>query len=925
MSSRMFFCSPLRGLFPILGFIVMGAWIQPGLDAQVNFARDVLPILSDKCFVCHGPDGEKESELRLDSFQGATADLGGYRALVPKNPDKSELIQRIFDPDNPMPPEDADKPITESEREVLKKWVQQGGEYQRHWAYEPPRKQPGSIDDWIQAQFPPGVGFAPEAERTVLARRVALILTGLPPEPIQLEEFLNDKSADAYAKFVDRMLESPRYGEHQARYWLDAVRYGDTHGLHLDNRRGIYPYRDWVIRSFNANQPFDEFIRWQLAGDLLPDSTLEQQVATGYIRMNPTTSEGGVIPAEFQAKNNFDRVETLGTVLLGASLVCARCHTHKYDPITQTEYFQLLAFFNSTSESPLDGNAYAYGPVAKVPADIGAWRKWERLNQEISQFLSLAKPSATLVQKRVDEHAKWQLGNWQWSPALNPDAPVTNWTPVSGLPGTKGNLPNPNQVRWVEFVVETDRKVRLRLDFNRGPGSQLWVGEQPVAIAKGSQSVEFLAGKTRVRLKLGGERRVSLRIKVIDPLKALVLGSKFHELDLASQLELLADSRLGFVDSEKQKQAESLTRRRQLQLQKFTTTLVAKERSKPRVTRRLERGEYDLPVGDPLEPAVPEVMGRFGNELPANRLGLSSWLTSNDHPLVARVLVNRFWNQVFGHGLVRTPEDFGLQGSYPTHPELLDGLAVDFRASGWNLKGLLKRMLMSRTFRQKSRWRRDVQDPENRLFARGPGFRLDAEVIRDIALWSSGMLDPHMGGEGVKPAQPAGMWKALMHPASNTKNYVADQDGRQYRRSIYVYWKRTSPHPMMTLFDAPNRESSCVRRSRSTTPLQSLALLNESQRVEAARALAKKLVDEHADDQQRLGKLFGLLASRQPSSEESRICLELLQRMKVRYTQSQEDAAVVSGLAKPDEAALVAAWSQVAITVMASDAALRVY
>jgi hypothetical protein len=738
----------------------------PGFAAPdgPDFAREVLPILSNKCFACHGPDTKKAKDLRLDSYAAATKDRKGTRAIDPEALEDSELLFRIHDKDDPMPPEDFEgEALTESEKDILTRWVKSGGNYASHWAFVPPRKEKSAprtdvIDHFIaaplKAQNPP-LEFAPPADRPTLARRAALVLTGLPPEPALLEQFLADQSPDAYGKFVDQLIASLAFGEHQARYWLDAIRYGDTHGLHLDNKRGIFPYRDWVVRAFNDNLPLDDFITWQLAGDLLSNPTLSQQIATGFVRMNPSTSEGGAIPAEFQAKNNFDRTENLGTVLLGMTLTCARCHTHKYDPITHQEYFSLLAFFNSTADKPLDGNKYDYGPAMKAPANP----------------------------------AEWDL----------------------------------------------------------------------------------------------------LRSHEKDPVKHPDPSEKFT-----------------------------------------TTTLVAKELPKPRETRVLHRGEYHSPVGDPLQPDIPSVMGTFPEGTPRNRLGLAKWLTSPNHPLVARVLVNRMWQRVYGYGLVRTPEDFGLQGEQPTHPELLDWLAVELQEQNWNLKKMLRLMVTSRTFRQSSRYRAGIDDPENRLYARGPGFRLDAEVIRDIGLWSSRLLDPTMGGEGVKPYQPPGLWKALMHPASNTKNYVQDQGAKLYRRSLYVYWKRTSPHPMMTLFDAPNRESSCVKRSRTSTALQSLALLNETQRVEVSRKLAERLMKSSPDDENRLNTLYQLLACRPASDQEREACLGLLNAMQARYQKTPDDAKglLTTGESPVDSslpAAEVAAWTQVVTIVLASDIALSLY
>ena len=373
-------------------------------EEPVDFAREILPVLSDKCFVCHGPDTRKKDLVRLDSFEGATRDLDGYKAINPEATAESEIIARINDADDPMPPEDAEKQLTADERKLIERWIKQGGKYAKHWAFVPPVKPPPPskghpIDAFVNQQFPEGAGFAQAAGRSTLARRLALVLTGLPPEPELLDSYLNDDSTNAYERLVEQLLADPKYGEHQARYWLDAVRYGDTHGLHLDNKRGIYPYRDWVVRALNNNMPLDRFIEWQLAGDLHPNPSTEQLIATGYVRMNPSTAEGGVIPAEFQAKNNFDRTETLGTVFLGMTMICSRCHTHKYDPITQTEYYELMAFFNSTAEGPLDGNKYEYAPVIKVPRDQVSWNDWQRLQAERDpvSYTHLTLPTKRIV------------------------------------------------------------------------------------------------------------------------------------------------------------------------------------------------------------------------------------------------------------------------------------------------------------------------------------------------------------------------------------------------------------------------------------------------------------------------------------------------------------------------------------------------
>ena len=801
----------MRLLITVL-IVLPGYGCAPASAADVSFARDVLPILSDKCFACHGPD--TKDLVRLDSFESATADLGGYQAIAPDALKDSELLARIESVDDPMPPADAEKQLSNDERRILRVWVESGGRYETHWAYVPPTKRGPAeeiaaqgIDDFIACGLE-DVELAEEASRNVLARRAALVLTGLPPEPSELRRFLADEGERAYETYVNRLLNDRRFGEHQARYWLDAVRYGDTHGLHLDNTRSVHPYRDWVVLALNANMPFDQFVTWQLAGDLLQDPDVEQLVATGFVRMNPTSGEGGAIEAEYQAKNNFDRTENLGSVLLGMSLTCARCHTHKYDPITQTEYYRLFAFFNSTAEPAMDRNRAAYGPTVKAPPDHDAWVRFKPL------------------------------------------------------------------VRWRDRLLEEAE----------------------------SELAELGDGRLESWTRLGRVQR----------------------------LKQLADRNGALADLSSHDAAAELAAALAAASKEFTVTLVAKDLPQPRETKLLRRGEYNAAFGEPLSPGVPKVLNAWPEAAPKNRLGLARWLTAADNPLVTRVLVNRFWQQVFGEGLVRTPEDFGLQGEQPTHPELLDWLAVEFRESGWDLKHLLRLMVTSQTFRQSSAWRKDIDDPENRLWARGPSYRLDAEVIRDLGLWSANLLDPHMGGPGVKPYQPAGMWKALAHPASNTKNYQRDSGPLLYRRSLYIFWKRTSPHPMMSLFDAPDRESSCVRRSRTSTALQSLALFNETQRIEMARKLAERLIVEAKSDPERVNLLYQLLTCREASKREAQACAQLLAQMRERYKQNQEDASMLletgdaprNGKLAVDE---VAAWTQVVQTVLASDSVLLLY
>jgi hypothetical protein len=926
---------PYRSPILILPSLLLSG-VLSAADKPVDFAREVLPILSDKCFVCHGPDSKK-GQLRLDSADRATADRDGIHAINPGSPAKSELLKRIYDRDDPMPPADAERQLSESDRATLKRWIIEGGKYSKHWAFVPPtRNAKRTIDNLIKAKLSVAqIDFAAEAERRVLARRVALTLTGLPPEPKQLTAFLGDRSDTAYSSFVNELMTSKRYGEHQARYWLDAVRYGDTHGLHLDNRRGIYPYRDWVVRAFNKNLPFDKFIEWQLAGDLLPNPSLEQQLATGFVRLNPTTGEGGAIPEEFQAKNNFDRVENLGTALLGVSLTCARCHTHKYDPIPHVEYYRLMAFFNSTAEPAMDGNAYRYGPTIKVPEHPAAWDRWDELKRQRSALLTTLPEAAT---NQLVAHAqlttRWKSSEWIASAAIKAGGKVPaekSWKPIKGFPGTADSLPRKaGQFRWFSFKLTTPIYQTLWLTFNGTDGSIAELDGESLTTEQRAIPLTLSPGVHTVKLKLmWSPDRIPVEIKLHNAWEQLAKSKSWQQCSVTDQLQMLGDVKGPPIAATLRAPAARLATELAALEANFTTSLIAKDLATPRETKILDRGEYHLRIGAPLQPGVLAAMGGLKAESPKNRLGLARWMTDRDHPLVARVLINRVWQRVFGHGLVRTPEEFGRQGEQPTHPELLDWLAVEFQESGWDLKHMIRLMLNSQTFRQSSAIRSDIADPENRLFARGPRLRLDAEVIRDIGLWASELLDPHMGGEGVKPYQPAGMWKALTHPASNTVNYEPDTGRQVYRRSLYVYWKRTSPHPMMTLFDAPSREASCVRRSQSNTPVQSLGLFNETQRLAMAQHLARRLL-KTSGDQARLDQLFKLLASRPPNTTERKACSQLLKSMSKRFRSAPEEAAQLLKAGQvenrtPSNPAELAAWSQVTGMILASDLAIMLY
>ena len=713
-------------------------------EAKVDYNRDIRPILSDNCFACHGPDArQRKAKLRLDTRDGAFAELrGGGHAIVAGKLDDSVLIERITadDPSQRMPPAKSRKLLTEAQIDLLRRWVAQGAPYAAHWSFIPPMRPElakvknaawprDPVDRFILARLESvGLQPSPEANKTTLIRRVTLDLTGLPPTPAEVDAFLSDTSPNAYEKVVDRLLRSPRYGEHLARFWLDAARYGDTHGLHLDNYREMWPYRDWVIQAFNANKPYDRFVIEQLAGDLLPGATLDQIVATGFNRCHVTTSEGGSIEEEVYVRNVIDRVETTGTVFMGLTVGCCRCHDHKFDPIKTKEFYQLFAFFNSLDGPALDGNAALPAPTVRVP--------------------------------------------------------------------TKQQTAQVNRVR------QTIAALRQRID---AEVAEAWYTKSHATLA---------------------------------PLRKQLAATEKERVQIEKQMP---------------------------------ATLVFKERPTAKPSYVLKRGEYDQ-RGEQVGRETPRFLPPLPAEAKRDRLTLARWLVSPEHPLTARVEVNRLWQQLFGVGIVKTTEDFGSQGEPPSHPELLDYLAVQFREEGWDIRKMLKRLVMSATYRQSSRVTKDrlARDPENRLLSRGPRFRLDAEMLRDQALFVSGLLVEKLGGPSVKPPQPAGLWEAVGYTGSNTKNFVPDHGHEKvHRRGLYTFWKRTAPPPEMNTFDAPSRESCIVRRERTNTPLQALLLMNDPQFVEAARTLAERALKEAgATPEQRLTFLFRVTTARRPDANE---------------------------------------------------------
>ncbi len=878
----------------------------PPAPPAVDFNSQIRPILSENCFACHGPDEKKrKAKLRLDLKAAA---LGHAGLLVPGKPDESELIARLVsdDADQRMPPPKSGKKLTKAQTDLLRRWVAEGAPYSDHWAFVPPRRPAlpqvrdaswprNPVDAFLLARLgAEGLRPTPEADKVTLLRRVTLDLTGLPPTPAEADAFLADASAEAYEKVVDRLLQSPHYGEHQTRFWLDAARYGDTHGLHLDNYREIWPYRDWVIRAFNDNKRFDTFAVEQLAGDLLPDATLDQVVATGYNRCHVSTSEGGSIDEEVYVRNVVDQVDTNGTVFLGLSFGCARCHDHKYDPVTAKEYYGVFAFFNSLDGKPLDGNAAAPPPVVRVPRpeDKAALAK---LQTRIAEVRKAAAAAAKAAEPKRGDHV-WIDDAVPAGAKTQVDGGVNvawNFVDAKALAPASGDKSLRLEAAGLKQLVLENASPGLRvgkddtlfayvyIDPKRPPKEIMlqWHSDAWRHRAYwGDNVIAWGADNSPERLKIGALPKAGAWVRLeVDAAKVgltpgtVVTGWAFTQHDGTCHWDkagLVTQTR---PEGPLDKELAALEKEKAGVEKKAPTTLVFKEQATPRPAFVLKRGEYDQ-RGEPVGRGVPTILGPLPQGAPLNRLGFAQWLVSGKHPLTARVAVNRFWQQVFGTGLVKTAEDFGAQGEPPTHPELLDWLAVQFVEDGWDVKKFLKRLVMSNAYRQSSKVtpERLAKDPGNRLLSRGPRYRLDAEMLRDQALAAGGLLVETVGGPGVKPPQPAGLWEAVGYVSSNTARFTPDA-GREkvHRRSLYTFWKRTSPPPQMTTFDAPSREACQVRRERTNTPLQALLLMNETQYVEAARALAERGLREGGSVvEERIALMFRLAAGRRPDARE---------------------------------------------------------
>jgi hypothetical protein len=1033
-----------RAFLVVMGGVVWGVGGLPLIAGEqaVRFDRDIRPILAENCYACHGP-AQQEAGLRLDMAEAAMAELeSGTRAIVAGDPMASEVLARIVatDPDVVMPPPHTNKKVSPEQRELLTQWITGGAPYERHWSFRPIVRPPlpgeidtaitNPVDRFLEAQFAKSqLSVNPEADRATLLRRLSFALTGLPPTPAEVEAFAADKSSDAYEKQVERLLASVHHGEEMARHWLDAARYADTHGLHLDNERQMWIYRDWVVQAFNDNLPFDQFTIWQLAGDLLPDATLQQKIATGFSRCNVTTSEGGSINDELLFRYAVDRTATMTNAFMGLTGQCAVCHSHKFDPISQREFYSLYAFFNSAADPGFDGNKSDTPPIVKVPspeqerqmADLEAARlPLEKAVDDAYAAVEYVDP-ATLDPRPAPERLEVVWLDDEFPPGAavkHSGAPPTAWlagdTAMGVLSGQRSlertavgigqdyydsgaaeievrpneeifahvwlDPANPPKSVMIQFhsdawkhravwgdsaaiawgdlgtpsrhhagaLPEAGRWVRLTV-----PGKAM--GLEPGMKIKGFALTQF---DGHVRWDLVGA--ASMNDPATDPNRSLVAW--WEARTGKDKLDDVPQDLRGLVKAGPEKTAkpadrerirrhwvtrvwadkpESLTTavaaveahdRRKTELNgQIPLTFIFVDQPKMRDSFVMERGAYDKP-GEQVERGTPAFLPPLDvpEGKPADRLDLARWIMSAEHPLTARVAANRLWQQFFGTGLVKTSEDFGLQGETPSHPELLDWLAAEYRDSKWDTRHIVRLLVTSRAFRRASHTTQEHldADPENRLLSRGPRFRLDAEQIRDNALAVSGLLVRTLGGKGVKPYQPPNIWEPVGFGNSNTRNYKQDAGDALYRRSLYTFIKRTAPHPALVNFDAPNREQFCSRRERSNTPLQALQLMNDVQHVEAARVLAvRTLAESAAGDAARIEWLFRTVLARSPSAAEREILTESLAGHRARYQADIEAAkrAIAHGESPPPTdipPAELAAWMLVANTMLNLDETL---
>lgn len=989
---------------------------SPQLRSEsIDFDRDIRPILSDKCFQCHGPDAKtREADLRLDTKQGAFADLGGYSAFRPGDLAKSEGLRRVLsdDDDEQMPPPDSKLVLSTAQKEKLRKWVEQGAKWDEHWSFRPLERPElpevrlsgwpkNGIDYFVLSRIEQaGLQPSPEASREKLIRRVTLDLTGLPPTPEEVDAFLADKSAGAYEKVVDRLLRSHSYGERMAWEWLDAARYADTDGFQGDPTRTMWPWRDWLIKALNDNMPFDQFTIEMLAGDLLPKATPEQIIATGFNRNHMYNGEGGRIAEETRVENVFDRTETTSTVWLGLTMTCARCHDHKFDPFTQQEYYQLFAFFNNTSESGSRGGGKAPPTVqyqspeqreklegleariaelkkqmqAPMPDVDRAQKKWET---ELASELKYAKPTGlakmspwsvlgTLPapgengakaftsdfgpEKGVDLSRKYQDGKTAWR------------TEAKFIDGKVHELPSIVGATYLYRTIESPDERTIDLSLGSDDGIKVWLNGKQVLAKNVARAAAADQEKLGVILQSG---RNELLMKIVNTggiggfyFKKTGESVKGLSPEIVEVLLTDADAR---TDSQR-KLLQSYYRQRhwdgwkglnaslaklegqRSQLQKAAVTVMVMDdlpANRRRKTAILFKGIYNKP-GKEVIAGTPAFLPPLPTGAPRNRLSLARWLVDPANPLPARVTVNRYWQTFFGKGLVATTEDFGRQGRQPTHPQLLDWLAMQFVESGWNVKAIHKLMVMSATYRQSSKIARiskpagnssassdglgrqtHSEDPENLLLARAPRYRMPSWMLRDQALAVSGLLVDRVGGPPVKPYQPAGIWAEATF---GKIRYSPDSGEKLYRRSLYTFWRRIVGPTMF--FDSGKRQTCEVKPTRTNTPLHALTLLNETTFVEASRTMAQRLMKlSSPSTEDRITYAFRLATSRMPNANELDLLVARWEKLKAEFAKQPDQAKelLLVGQSPRDESldtAMHAAYTVVCSLLLNLDEAL---
>jgi Protein of unknown function (DUF1553)/Protein of unknown function (DUF1549)/Planctomycete cytochrome C/NedA-like, galactose-binding domain len=938
--------------------VLLVAGTAPGADkSRVDFARQVRPILAENCFKCHGPDKKaRRGGLRLDTREGAIAELdSGLKAIIPGNPKTSELVNRIKsdEPGMRMPPVASKKRLTKQQKEILERWVAQGADYALHWAYIPPRRHPlpsvkdaswacNPIDLFVLARLEKaGLKPSPEADRRSWIRRVSLDLTGLPPTLAEVEAFVTDRSPLAYGRVVDRLLASTAYGERWGRVWLDLARYADSAGYAQDPPRTIWRYRDWVIRSLNAGMPFDQFTIEQIAGDLLPGATEDQLLATAFHRNTMTNSEGGTDDEEFRNAAVIDRVNTTMQVWMGMTMGCAQCHDHKYDPISQEEYFRFFAILNNTEDA--DRGDESPTLVLLTPEQLAQRKRLQadiaRLEQEVARQ---AKPTGG---KKPPVPSPGPLRTRYLRVELMGKGVFLSLAEVQAFAGSR-NVAREGKASQVS--TDYDGPARLAIDGNTNGDFVAAKSTTHTARADnpwwevdlgGAHTLDRVVlwnrtdGNTSARLKpfrvvALDEKRQPLWVKTIrqapNPSVELPLPKSGEEVDVKSRAEVARYLAGGSsADSPEMKRLAAL--KKELAAIKGVPTPVMRElpANRRRKTHIQLRGNF-MNKGKEVSAGVPSAFQPLPRGAEANRLGLARWLVSRDNPLTARVAVNRLWEELFGIGIVETSEDFGVQGEPPSHPELLDWLAVELMENGWDIKRLLRTIVLSSAYRQSSKVTPELleKDPGNRLLSRGPRFRLSAEAVRDQALAVSGLLSRKIGGPSVQPPRPV---LGLRSAFGGSTDWTTSPGDDRYRRGLYTSWRRTTPYPSMTTFDAPSREVCTVRRIRTNTPLQALVTLNDPVYVEAAQALARRLVSKGgATVKERAAYGFRLCLSRPPADRELSRLAGLYEQALARFRKAPADAMKLAtdplGPApKGMDMAELAAWTVVGNVLMNLD------